>query len=356
MRLKVFLSFMKTVLFAVIAGFIGFIAGFNPVVSGIVFFVAYTLYFSFFPAIEGALAGVNKEIWIDKLKEGFYSGFEWLSRVDDLSTWVEFNTINFTIAGTDPVILKNNVTWPIVAAQRTDTNGTVVLDTYDSTTSRVRNVEEIEAAIDKLESVVKQHRNALMQEIVTECLWNYAPATGAAGAFAATGANRAAVIGAQTTVASTLTLQDVASIQERWDVLRLPQEGRTLVLSPYHRRDLMAQDITLFKAFTDLKKGQALPLFGIDVYVADNTPLYTKTTLAKKAYGAAADNTNDCIASVAFIAGEVMKCEGDMEMFFKPKDINPEQRADEVGFQMRFKGIPYRTTANYQQAIVSNRA
>lgn len=304
------------------------------------------------------MAGVLKEIWINKLKENFYSDVEWLNRAEDWSQYVENNTINFTQVGTDPVVLKNNTTYPIVAAQRTDTNLTVVMDYYDTTTTRLYwSREEVESVIDKLESVVKQHRQKLVQDIATEALWNYAPASNAAGTpvFAATGANRAAVIGSQSTVASTLTLQDIATLQERWDVLDFPQRNRVLVLSPYHKRDLMAQDITLFKSFTDLKAGQALPLFGFDVYVAANAPLFTKTTLAKKAFGAAADNTNDCIASVAFIGSEVMKAEGETTVFTKDKEINPEQRADEVGFQMRFKAVPQVATRCIA-AIVSNRA
>ena len=302
------------------------------------------------------MAGVQKEIWIDKLKENFFNKFEWLNGVEDWSEWVEYNTINFTASGAAPVILKNNSTWPIVAAQRTDTNLTIVLDTYDSTTTRVRSIEETEAVISKLESVIKQHKDSLMQEIVTEALWNYAPATAALGAVAVTGANRPAVIGSQTTVAGTMTISDIAALQERWDVLNFPEEGRVLVLNTYHRADLMRQDALLFKQFTDLKKGQALELFGIQIFTVSNTPLYTKTTLAKKAFGAAADNVNDVIASVAFVQGEVMKSMGDVDMFFREKGTNPEQRSDEVGFQMRFKAVPQRTTANYQQALVSNRA
>lgn len=363
MKLKTFLSFIGSALMAVAIGAIICLAGasvnmdIDPKVAIASVFTLRLVGLFFADNIVGYLgAGVNKEIWTDKLKENFYDQYEWLKGVDDWSEWVEYNTINFTLIGADPVILKNNVTYPIVAAQRTDTNSTVVLDTYDSTTTRVRNVEEIEAAINKLESVIKQHRQSLMQEIVTECLWNYAPATAAAGAIATTGANRAAVIGAQTTVASTMSLQDIAHGQEELDARKFPKEGRILILNPYHRSDLIKQDITLQKQFAGIKKGEIFDLYGFQVECEANTPLYTKTTLAKKAYGAAADNTNDCIASTIFIQGEVMKAMGDVEMFYKEKFINPEQRADEVGFQLRFKGVPQRTANFMQIAFVSNRA
>lgn len=356
---KIVSSFLLSLAVALLVGIAAsMVAPVDPVVAGSAFFVVKTVYFVATRwTVSGILmAGVNKEIWLDKLKESFYSPYPWLEGVDDWSEWVEFNTLNFTVIGTDPVILKNNAVWPIVAAQRTDTNSTVVMDTYDSTTTRIRNVEEIEASIKKLESAVRQHKRKLLQDIVTECLWNYAPATAAAGAVAATGANRAAVIGAQTTVAATLQMADIAAAQQRYNVLDAPQEGRVLVLSPYHVEDLLKEDKSLFKAFADLRKGQVLPLYGFDVYVAANSPLFTKTTLAKKTFGAAADNTNDCVASVAFIQSEVMKAMGTLKMYYKPQDINPEQRADEIGFQMRFKGVPQRSTNFMQQAIVSNRA
>jgi hypothetical protein len=355
---NILLSFLFSVVFAILGGAVlAPVIGTNVLAASASVFVIRAILLSFSTQVQGALfAGVNKEIWTDKLMEKFYDAFEWLAGVDDWSTWVEYNTINYASVGADPVILKNNAVWPIVAAQRTDTANTIVLDTYDSTTTRVRNLEEIEAAYDKLESVVKQHRSALQQEIVTECLWNYAPATAAAGAVAVTGALRTAVIGSQTTVANRMQISDIAAAQRELDNRKFPQEGRILVLNPYHREDLITQDISLQKAFADLKTGQALDLYGFKIYSVSNTPLFTKSTLAKKAYGAAADNTNDCIASVIFIQSQVMKAEGTVEMFYKEKGINPEQRSDEVGFQMRFKAVKQRSDNFISIALVSSRA
>jgi len=358
--IKIFTSFLLSLAVALLIGVAAsMVAPVDPVAVGATFFIVKTLYFFVvdFKLETLFMAGVNKEIWIDKLKENFYSNYDWLSGVDDWSEFVEYNTINFTAVGADPVILKNNASWPIVAVQRTDTNSTVVLDTYDSTTTRVYNVEEIEASINKLESVVRQHRRSLIQAVVTECLINYSPATLALGAVAATGSNRPVVIGAQSTVAARLTLNDLAAAQTRLDSIDAPLEGRCVVLNPYHREDLLIEDKSLFKQFGDQKKGEIFNLYGFEVYTAKNTPLYAKSTLVRKVSGAAADNTNDCIASSIFLKSEVMKCMGEVEMFYKEKGINPEQRADEVGFQMRFKGLPQRiTTANVQQAIVSSRA
>jgi hypothetical protein len=363
-KINFLLSFLMSGLYAALFGAaLSLAVPVDPAMGALVFFAARTIYLFILKGEHSAgftLSGVNQEIWIEALKENFYSNYPWLDGVVDWSEWVENNTINFAAVGTNPVILKNNSSWPIVAAQRTDTALTVVLDTYDSTTSRVRNVEAIEAAYNKLQSVVKQHKQSLLQEMSTEAIWNYGPATAAAGAVAVTGANRGVVIGAQSSVAATMQLDDILGVKERWDALEFPADGRVLVLSPYHERDLRKQDSALFKSFTNEKKGTSGgylgSIYGFDMYTVGNVPLYTKSTLAKKAYGAGADNTNDCVASVAFNQNEVMKALGDMEMFHREMATNPEHRADEVGFQIRAKVVPQRTTNFYQQALVSNRA
>lgn len=317
------------------------VATFSAGVAG-VRIVYYVIFSDQLPRFA-AFAGVNKEIWIDELKENFYAidqADDPLRGVPDWSQWVENNTINFALVGADPVILKNNSSWPIVAVQRTDTALTVALDTYDSTTSRVRNVEEIEAAPDKLKSVVGQHKKQLQQVITDEGLVNYAPTSNATATpvIQTTGSTRTIVIagGTLSTAGNRLTLADLSNLQERFDILNYPKE-RTLLLCPAHRKDLMDADSALFKQFTELPKGKVIDLFGFSVQPYNATPVYTKTTYAKKAYGAAFDATNDVPASTAYCPGEMMKCLGDTEAFIKPKSINPEQRADEVGFQQRAK-------------------
>jgi hypothetical protein len=329
----------------------------DPLMTSAVVFtvkaVVYIVYSESFP--EHALfAGVNKEIWTDILKENFYAEQPVLEGVDDWSEWVEYNTINFANIGTDPVVLKNNAVWPIVAVQRTDTAGTIVLDTYDTTTTRVRNLEEIESSYDKLQSVIKQHKQKLALDTTKEAIWNYAPAADAAATpvTRTTGALR--TIGSLSTQGKRMQLQDISDMQERFDNLDYPTEGRKIILNPVHRKDLMDADTALFKAFANLKAGEVLPLFGFDIQPYSQTPTYTKTTWVKKAFGAAVDNTNDVPASTVFVKKEVVKIMGDVEMFHKEKEINPEQRANEVGFQMRFKAIPPRQVCI--GAIITERA
>ena len=137
------------------------------------------------------------------------------------------------------------------------------------------------------------------------------------------------------------------------DKLSLPKQGRVLVLDPEHQEDLINENSTLFKLFAELKTGKIIDLFGFKIKEYSGNPLYNENTGAKKAYGAAAAPTTDAPSSIFFVESEVMRAKGDVEMFYKPKNINTEQRADEVGFQKRFVALPKRQEAI--GAIISGR-
>lgn len=356
MKLKSIFSFLLSVAICLFAGtaVAQVVPAINPVMAGVVFFATKTIYIFVLPNgkhIQNVfMSGLNREIWIDELRQNFYAldqngGPDPLEGCADWTEWVEYNTIDFASVGVDPVILVNNATWPIVAVQRTDNALQVALATYDSTTTRVRNVEEIESQYNKLESVVFQHKKQLRQVIVDTGLVAYAPTSNATATpvIQTTGSTRTITMagGILTTAGNQLTIADIASLQERFDILNYPAERR-LLLNPAHRRDLMMADSVLFKNFTDLPAGKCIDLFGFEVMPYNNTPIFTKSTYAKKAYGAAVDLTNDVPASTAFCPGECMKALGDTEVFLKDKTINPEQRAWEVGYQQRAIVLPIR--------------
>lgn len=347
MKIKFFASLLMSIAFALLVGVAAsMIAPVNPLWAASVFFAIKVFIEVAFNGnkVEGILmAGVNKEIWLDIFKENFYAidqSDDPLNEVTDWSEWVEYNTINFASIGTDPVILKNNASWPITAVQRADSALTVALDTYDSTTTRVRNVEEMEAAPDKLKSIVNQHKKQIKQVITDEGLVNFAPTSNATATpvIQTTGTTRTIVVagGTLSTAGNRLTIADISNLQERFDILNYPKK-RQLLLCPAHRKDLMDADASLFKAFSNLPKGEVIDLFGFQVLPYNTTPVYTKSTYAKKAYGAAVDLVNDVPASTAYCPEEMMKALGDTEFFYKDKLINPEQRAWEVGFQQRAK-------------------
>lgn len=319
--------------------------------------VYHVLYSDSLPTGGMLNAGVNKEIWLDVLTENFYRAGSFLQNVLDWSAFVEYNTLNFADAGGDPNVLINNTTYPIATNQRTDTALTIALDTYDTENTRVRNTEEIEASYGKLDSVIRQHRNALIQKTHDKAIHAYAPASDASNTpvILTGGASEAGLLSSVSITGTfrKFTLKDIARMKAAFDLKDFPQEGRCLVLHPLHQMDLIEENQDLFKMFVKLQSGEVMNLYGFKILAYSKTPKYTETTGVKKAFGAADVAAADTISSVAFLETEVMKAEGTQEMFLKPKEINTEQRADEVGFQKRFIAVPTRNVG--QLAIISDR-
>src|SRR6185437_14671098 len=106
-----------------VGGVAGLVLGFNPVSSGIAFIVAgialgecqYRFAAkgkSFLPG-NIAFAGLLKEIWISALMEVYYANYTFLTRSQDMSMFVENNTINLADCGVDPNVLVNNTVYPV---------------------------------------------------------------------------------------------------------------------------------------------------------------------------------------------------------------------------------------------------
>jgi hypothetical protein len=336
---------LMAVLFNFIIGaLLGFILQVSPIMLGVAFILAgivlgeARLYFAkkgkrFLPG-NIAFAGLLKEIWISALMEVYYANYTFLTRSQDMSMFVENNTINLADCGVDPNVLVNNTVYPVPVSERADSPLELPLDYFDSENTVVRNAEAVQLAYPKLESVVKQHRNAIQLKCAKKASYSfgptsdstYTPVLSTSGAARGDGSNK-------------LTLQDVSQLQTKFDNINAPEEGRILVLSPKHRQDLLNEDKVLFKMFADLKAGQVLPLFGFDVYWSQLTPIYNHTTGVKAAFGAAAAGT-DAVSSIAYLESEVMRADGTLDMFQRLKD--PEQRGDIVGFQKRFLAMPIR--------------
>lgn len=281
---------------------------------------------------------IEKQIWISMLMEGFYPNRTFLDRSVDMTAMVEYNKINLSEAGVDPEVLVDNTTFPVPTASRSDTALELPLHTFDTKNTVVRNVEAMELAYDKMESVVRQHRNTLQAKTAAFAANNWAPQT-----------NKEL-----TPVRSTngnpnkqglkaLSFQDILDMDAWFRSKDIDPSTMVAVLNPYHLADLMAEDMKLYKEMLTGNK-----IFGFDLYTFSQLPYYNASTGAKVAFGTAAQNT-DTQCSLFYCANEVMRADGDIDVFARYKD--PEQRGDVIGFQKRFTALPIRN--KYQAAIYS---
>jgi hypothetical protein len=286
------------------------------------------------PETGYAGAGLNREIWLAELMEGFYADDMFLSECRDLSPFVENDVINLAEAGVNPDVLINNTTYPIDVAEREDGAIALTIDRFDTENQAVKNADLVELAYDKLTSIVYGHKNALRMAIMEKAAHAIAPATNTAftpkltttGADDGTGNKR-------------LTYGDVLRFSQAFDDAEIPAEGRILVLTSQHRTDLMNEDRTLYN---QMMKDSMLYDFKIYKLAAKRLPRYNKTTGAKVAFGAAAAPSTDVRASIAFHKDEVGRAMGTEQMFHSKAENDPILRRDVIGFAKRAMVIPIR--------------
>jgi hypothetical protein len=270
-------------------------------------------------------AGLFKEIWIGKLMENFYPDGSFLIRSQDMTAFVENNTINLADAGVDPDVLVNNTTYPIPMSERTDNPIALPLDYLDTKNTVVRNATKIQLAYNMLESVIKQHRLALRKKTIQKAAHAYGPTSNAAWTpvLAIGGSN---------------IIDVLIDAQAAFDAFDVPEEERILLLCPTHKAALKKADKVLFKDV--FGQNGSKNLYGFDVYSTSVTPTYNAGV--KNAFGAAPAG-GDVHSSLFYSALEVMRADGEFDMFSRLKD--PEARGDIIGFQKRFIALPIRNKA-----------
>ena len=306
--------------------------GWNPLVVG---GVATATTFITTKSVGLAYAGLNKEIWLPDLMEGFYGDDSFLTEARDMSMFVDNDIINLAEAGVNPDVLINNTTYPIDTAQRVDGALTLSLDTYDTENTLIRSIETAELSYDKRASVLYGHKQALKMKFMQKAIHAYAPA--ANGAFTPVIATSGLADGGF----KALTFNDILDLENKFDEAEIPSEGRILVLNAKHKTQLRKEDLKLYKEVF----GNEASFAGFKIYTlaTKRMPIYNKTGGTKVAFGAAAAPSTDTICSVAFQKDEVMRAQGTIDMFAELK--SPTQRGDVYGFQMRAVALPIRGKA-----------
>ncbi|MFC2264411.1 MAG: hypothetical protein ACFNM7_04190 [Prevotella conceptionensis] len=277
---------------------------------------------------------LQKEIWVNQIKENFYPDSSFLNFVRDFSAMVEFDAINIAEAGVDPEVLINSNTYPIRIKQRVDNNQRIELDKFETENTLVRRPEVIEYSYDQLESVLMGHRNTLRASTARKAAHAFAPIEN----------------GAYTPVISTtgektrdgrkrLTVADILALKEEYDMMDVPLEMRYLVLNPRHVSDLILFDTKAFKDIVDLVDGKPRRFAGFNMLQTSVTPTYNAVDLKKVAFGAEKAST-DTFCSFSYCSDEVMKADGEIYLYSRYDD--PEQRGTIVGFDKRFVAMPIR--------------
>ncbi|MDR3093648.1 MAG: hypothetical protein LBU62_03255 [Bacteroidales bacterium] len=269
-----------------------------------------------------------KQIFTSIILSLFYPEGTWLNELTSMDHMVDNNSINLSVVGADPSVVKDNQTWPLTPARRTDSGITISLATFDTLPTHVTNVEEMETSYDKCVSVAQQHVNVLRSNAAKSAAYNIGPAANTANTpiLATTGADRG-------DGKKALRWEDLTSLSLAFDAADIPQDGRILLLSPQHKKDLKDADIKLYKT---MLSDNTVDSFKVYTFNYNPRYLLQAGSVTKQAYGAVTGNES----SVAFVKSEVMRAMGTIEG--EPEKRWADYRGWLLGFQLRFVAIPFR--------------
>ena len=228
--------------------------------------------------------GVYTEVWTGEVVKQFSDAENeaFLNGVPDYSRFVENDVIHLVDAGVNPDVLINNTTYPIDVQNLSETDIAISLDKYQTKATPITDDELYACSYDKMKLRKEQHGDAIAENKHNKAIHAFAPAANTektpvlstTGEVTAEGRRR-------------LTTDDIITAKHKLDKLKVPAQGRRLVLCSDHIEDLLRQDQKFANQFYNYTTGKIANLYGFEVYEYSRNPVYT-TAGAKKSFGAVA--------------------------------------------------------------------
>jgi len=265
---------------------------------------------------------VYKEFWTGETIKAFRNSVKslgWLSKIRSFDSQVAGNnTIHFVDLGGDPTVLINNTSYPLGIETLSDADKAISLDKYQTRPSRVTDDEARGLSYDKAGSVIERHRESVDAKKYARALHALAPSSNSASTPVIV------TSGAADGTRKRVVIADIIALKEKFDKMKVPVEGRILVLCPEHVNDLLLQDTTFAQRYNNTTTGAIANMYGFEIYEYVDSPLFNASTLNKVAYGTAA-GANDRNASVAFYAPRMMKATGETKAYIDEPDTQNQE-------------------------------
>ena len=295
------------------------VLGFSPV-AGAVGMNAVAAFMGMAPQSTSILReGVYTEIWTGELVKVLRAGLEgtWLSGIPDQSSIVNNDVIHLVEVGVDPDVLINNKTYPIDVQALEDKDIAIKLDKFQTKATPITDDELYAISYDKTARVNKNTETTPVLKTTGE-------------KDSATNRLR-------------LTVNDLVEMKRALDNLRVPSDGRRLVLCPDHVNDLLLTSQAFREQYNiDRNSGKVGNLYGFEIYEYGNNPLYT-TAGVKKALGTTAE-AGEFPCSFAFYKQRVFKATGSTKMYYSESKNDPLNQRNLINFRHYVAGNRCRRT------------
>ena len=230
---------------------------------------------------------IEKELWVDIIKEQPIQEGDFLNESEDLSALVDNNTLHLAEAGVEPEVFIDNDTYPVGIVQREDVPKDILLHTLDTKNTVVRNIEQMQAAYDKMLSVTRGHVNALTRKRRALAAYNWCPLQD--GEFTPVLVTTGELVNGR----RRLTFDDLDLLEAKFKAMEVDMTQLCLVLTTEHEADLKSENRKLYKEY--MRDGK---IGNFKVFSYPHLPLFDTTTGKKQAFGSA-KGENSAMASIA---------------------------------------------------------
>lgn len=287
-------------------------------------------------------AGVYTEIWTGELVKHLRRGLEatWLEGIPDSSSIVNNDVIHLVEVGVDPDVLINNTTYPIPLQALEDKDIAIKLDKFQTKVTPVTDDELYALSYDKMSRVKESHGNAINDSKFAKSAHALcAKEDSAATPVLKTTGKRDPVTGRLK-----MTATDLLNLKRALDKLKIPTQGRRLVLCSDHANDLLELS-QVFKEQYNINRndGTVGRLYGFDIYEFANNPVYTTAGKKKDVGASAAAGEFQC--SFAFYAPRVFKATGSTKMYYSEASTDPQNQRSLINFRHYFICMPKKADA-----------
>lgn len=277
-----------------------------------------------FGSLSGTLrVGLYAELWTGETIKAFrnsVASLGWLNKIRSFDSQVaNNNTINFVDLGGDPTVLVNNTSYPIGVESLEDANKAIGLDKYQTKATKITDDEARGLSYDKMGSVIERHREGIDNKKYSRAIHALAPASNTNGTPVLT------TTGPTDGTRKRLVVADLISLKEKFDNMKVPVEGRVLVLCSEHVNDLLLQDTTFAQRYNNHTTGAIANQYGFEIYEYADCPMFNVSTKAKIAFGTAANAATDRNASVAYYAPRMMKATGETKAYVDEPDTQDQE-------------------------------
>lgn len=343
--------FISALLFNIlVSGAVAAATGFNPVAV----FATGGALSAFLKPMQGVLPmAVEKEIWINSIVEGLFADNSFLAKAFDADEFVQQGkTVHIPNAGAPSNVVKNRNVFPAAVTSRTDIDLTFDLDNYSTDPIKINLAETVELSYNKRESVLRQDKAKLNQEISEGVLLSWF--TGATATIKTTGAEVLAHTPSATLNRLAFTKADVKAAMDKFNVEDVPADGRYMLIDAVMYGQLIDsmtdKDSTAFHAAADVKNGIVGRLYGFDFMMRSRVGRYTGAGVVKA--WVTAGSATDKAAALAWHTNSVCRALGESLM---REDLNsPTYYGDIYSFEVRAGGRAMRDDVKGLLAIVQD--